>query len=95
MRAVVMPTIAWLGFLEALPGAPTDTAARVVAMAAGLGTLTVLIYRLGVWRQLMEHTRNDVAAQVRLYREESARDFDRIERRLEAIEASVGRSTPA
>ncbi len=92
MRTAVLPAIAWLGFLDALPGAPTETMARVIAMAAALGTLTVLIYRLGVWRQLMEHTRNDVAAQVRLYREESTRNFDRIERRLDAIEGFVGRS---
>jgi septal ring factor EnvC (AmiA/AmiB activator) len=58
-------------------------------VASLLGTLTVLIYRLGVWRQEMENTRNNVAAEVKAHREESATNFDRIERRLEAIDHMV------
>jgi hypothetical protein len=88
MRIVLLSSLAWLGALQSV-GAPVWTvgsAARWLGVASVLGTLTVLVYRLGVWRQELEHTRDDVAVQVKGHREESVTNFDRIERRLEAID---------
>ncbi len=88
MRVAFLSTIAWLGALQSW-GAPVwtlDTAARLLGIASVLGTLTVLVYRLGVWRQEFEHTRDNVAKQVKAHRQESSANFDRIERRLEAID---------
>ena len=67
-----------------------DAVARLIGIASLLGTLTVLIYRLGVWRQEMEQTKHDVANEVKAHREESADNFDRVERRLEAIDHLLG-----
>jgi hypothetical protein len=88
MKSTLLSSIAWLGALQSW-GAPVwslDTAARWLGIAGVMGTLTVLIYRLGVWRQELEHTKDTVAAEVKAHREESAANFDRIERRLDAID---------
>jgi hypothetical protein len=55
-------------------------------MRSVLGTLTVRIYQLGVWRAEMEDTKHNVGAEVKAYREESAANFVRLERRLEAFD---------
>ena len=95
MRAVVLPMLlpfaAWLSALQALSGAvPTlDGSARLAGIAGVLGTLTVLVYRLGVWRQEMEYTKHSVTAEVKAHREESAVNFERLEQRLEAIDHIV------
>jgi hypothetical protein len=89
MRTVllpVLPSAAWLGMLQALTSPPVDTTARLVGIASVLGTLTVLVYRLGVWRQEMENTKHNVGAEVKAYREESSANFDRLERRIEAFD---------
>jgi hypothetical protein len=88
MKSTLLSSIAWLGALQSW-GAPVwslETTARWVAIAGVLGTLTVLIYRLGVWRQELEHTRDAVAAEVKAHREESSTNFGRMERRLDAID---------
>ena len=88
MKSTLLSSIAWLGALQSW-GAPVwslETAARWLGIAGVLGTLTMLIYRLGVWRQELEHTRDTVAAGVKAHREESAANFGRIERRLDAID---------
>ena len=69
-----------------------EDSARLLAIAGVLGTLTVLIYRLGIWRQEMENTKNNVGAEVKAHREESTANFDRLERRLEAIDHMVAAS---
>jgi hypothetical protein len=51
-----------------------------------LGSLTVLVYRLGTWRQQMENTRHNVGEQVVAFRTEMTACFDRIERRLDRLE---------
>jgi hypothetical protein len=85
----------WLGVLqsilpvqhETMPGgANLVSIAQLVGFASVLGSLTVLVYRLGVWRQEMENTKHNVGAEVRAHRGESATNFDRLERRLEAID---------
>jgi hypothetical protein len=84
----LLPVAAWLGALQALPDRATLTSdpVRLAGLASVLGTLTVLIYRLGVWRQEMENTKHNIGAEVKGYREETAANFDRLERRLEAID---------
>lgn len=99
MRAVhfpfLLPLAAWLGALEALPerlmlaGDPV----RLLGLASVLGTLTVLIYRLGVWRQEMENTKHNIGAEVKSCREESSANFARLERRLEAIDHLITASS--
>jgi hypothetical protein len=94
MRGTLLPYIAWLGALKSV--SPTavglEDTARLVAIAGVLGTLTVLVYRLGVWRQEMENTKQNIAAEVKAHREEAAAYFDRMERRLEAIDHLIGAS---
>ena len=89
MRSALLPIAAWAGVLQTL-GAPTstvDSAARLIGFASVLGTLTVLAYRLGVWRQEMVNTKHNVASEVKAHREETAASFDRIERRLDRLES--------
>lgn len=65
--------MAWLGALQAFLawGAPAwtpATAASSIGVAGVLGTLTVLVYRLGVWRQEFENTKDRVAVEVKALR---------------------------
>ena len=88
MRATVMPLLSvasWLGVIQAVPGASTFDLARTLAVASVLGTLTVLVYRLGVWRQEMENTKHNVGAEVKAHRDESTANFARLEQRLDGI----------
>jgi hypothetical protein len=83
MRTIVLPFAAWLGVLQAFvppnaTGFGFETVARLVALASVLGSLTVMIYRLGVWRQEMENTKSNVTVGI-----------ERIERRLEAIDHTL------
>jgi hypothetical protein len=83
MRTIVLPFAAWLGVLQAFvppatSGFGVETVARLVALASVLGSLTVMIYRLGVWRQEMENTKSNVYVGI-----------ERIERRLEAIDRAL------
>ena len=91
MATVVLPFTAWLGALEATTSSwgSIETSARLIGIAGVLGTLTVLIYRLGVWRQEMENTRNNVGAEVKAYHAECTATLDRLERRLDAIDHAV------
>ena len=98
MRTILTPLLpfaGWLGALQTLPWNPAvdDGTAHLVGVASVLGTLTVLVYRLGVWRQEMENTRNNVGAEVKAYRAESAVAFDRLERRLDAIDHLIATSS--
>jgi hypothetical protein len=84
----------WWGVLQSLMSVHDNTPstpgllslAQLVGFASVLGSLTVLVYRLGVWRQEMENTKHNVGAEVKAHRDESAANFDRLERRLEAID---------
>ena len=94
MRGVLLPLLlpftAWLAALQALHlGTTLEQSGRVIGLAGLLGTLTVLIYRLGVWRQEMENTKYNVGAELKSYRQESSINFERIERRLEALDHLV------
>ncbi|MDB4874266.1 MAG: hypothetical protein JWM41_712 [Gemmatimonadetes bacterium] len=90
MRSALLPIAAWVGVLQTV--GPTEHAARLVGIASVLGTLTVLVYRLGVWRQEMEHTKHDVGGELKSYRESTTASFDRLERRLEAIDHQLALS---
>ena len=94
LSVLLLPFAGWLGALQALTARATnaDDAVRTVGIASVLGTLTVLIYRLGVWRQEMENTKHNIGAEVKAYREESTANFDRLERRLEAIDHMISLS---
>ena len=96
MRSTLLSCVAWLGALQSwrLPlSAGVDDTARIVGLASVLGTVTVLVYRLGVWRQEMQNTRDNVTREVKAHRDESATNFDRIERRLEAIDHMLAASS--
>jgi septal ring factor EnvC (AmiA/AmiB activator) len=92
MRIVLLLSVGWLGALNAWRSSidPTDSLARLLGLATVLSTLTVLVYRLGVWRQDMENTKDKVCAEVKAHREEAATHFDRVERRLDAIDHLLG-----
>ena len=88
MRGALLSSIAWLGALQSW-GAPVwtvESTARWLGIASVLGTLTALVYRLGVWRQDLENTKDKVAAEVKAHRGESSTNFSRVERRLDAID---------
>ena len=63
-----------------------ESVMRLAELVGVLGTLTVLVYRLGVWRQEVENVANNVGAEMKAYHEASAANFDRLDRRLEAID---------
>jgi hypothetical protein len=93
-RNAMLSVAMWLGVLQSvLPvhdnvsaGTSLVSIAQLVGFASVLGSLTVLVYRLGVWRQEMENTKHNVGAEVKAHRDESTANFDRLERRLEAID---------
>src|SRR5215467_1487623 len=88
MRTIVLPSAAWLGVLQAFvaPSATGfETVARLIALASVLGSLTVMIYRLGVWRQEMENTKSNVNVGI----ERIERRLEAIERRLDGLEATL------
>ena len=90
MRGMFMSFVVWLGVLQVSPSPLSATgAAQVLGAAGALASLTVMVYRLGVWRQEMYNTKHDVGAEVARYREESSRSFERLERRFIAIDHFV------
>jgi hypothetical protein len=88
MRAVLYPFTIYFGALEAL--APAQSNAELLTVAAALASLTVLVYRLGVWRQEMLNLKNNVGAEVGRYREETVGRFTRLEHRFTAVERFMG-----
>jgi hypothetical protein len=95
MRITLLSSVAWLGALQSLQPwraslAAGDDIARLVGIASVLGTLTVLVYRLGLWRQQMENAKDTVGTEIKAHREESAVHFERLERRLDAIDHVLG-----
>lgn len=92
MRLLIVPYAAWAGLIQLVtPSTSTLTGdlPRLLAAAGVLGSLTVLVYRLGVWRQEMESTKSNIEAEVRSHREESVSNFARVEQQLEALEHIV------
>ncbi len=91
MKSVFLPFLGWAGALQTMASATTslDTMARILGLAAVLGSLTVLVYRLGVWRQEMEHAKQGVGAPLESHRRESAAAFARLEERLDGIDRAL------
>lgn len=76
MKILILPYAAWMGLLSLVtPFGVASDIPRIMGTAGVLGSLTVLVYRLGVWRQEMENTKANVGASCA-----------RIEQRLEAID---------
>ena len=88
MRNAMLSIAGWAGLLQAAGTATpfTETWLRLIGAAGVLGTLTVLVYRLGVWRQEMEHTKENVLGEMKAYRDDNAVSLERIEQRLTAID---------
>jgi len=64
-------------------------AAALITAAGGLASMTVLVYRLGGWRQEMQNTKVNVAGEIARYREEMVRSFDQLERRFTNIDRFI------
>ena len=86
MRGMFLSFAIWLGVLQ-IPVASQSplsiaNAGQLLGVAGALASLTVMVYRLGVWRQEMYNTKHDVGAEVARYREEVGKSFERLERRF-------------
>ena len=82
----LLPFAAWFGTLQSLQPMTSADPLKLVSLATLLSTMTVFVYRLGVWRQEMENTKHNVGAELKAYREESTASFARLHRHLEAID---------
>ena len=91
MRALILPFALWVGALQTVM--PNQGNTEILSAAVALASLTVLVYRLGVWRQEMLNTKHNVGAEVARYRQESAAQFTRLENRFSAIERFIDAST--
>ena len=91
LAALLLPFAGWLGAIQAVTyrTSSIENTSHLIGLASVLGSLTVLVYRLGVWRQDMENTKHNIGAEVKAYHDESTSNFDRLERRLEAIDHMV------
>ena len=95
-RNALLSFAMWLGVLQSV--LPTHESigatslvpiAQLVGFASVLGSLTVLVYRLGVWRQEMEHTKHNVGAAVQALRDELGVYFGAMDRRFDAVEHAM------
>ena len=91
MRVLILPFALWVGALQAI--APTQGSTELLSAAAALASLTVMVYRLGVWRQEMVNTKHNIGAEIARYREESAAQFQRLENRFAAVERFIDAAT--
>jgi hypothetical protein len=90
MRFMILPYAAALGFMQLAgpPGASTDLP-RLIAAAGVLGSLTVLVYRLGVWRKEMENRLDAIdhlMTEAKELNQQALRRHHRTARRLERLE---------
>jgi len=92
MRPLIIPFAIWLGLLQA-PIASAHDPAAILGTASALAGLTVLVYRLGVWRAEMQHTKQNVGAELTRFREESRADFARLELRFTSIDEFIAQAT--
>ena len=90
MRHAILPIAAWAGLLQMLSVVPAtmDATRRSVGVASVLGSLTVFVFRLGVWRQEMEHARHNIGEQMTAFRSEMTTSLGRIEHRLDQLEGT-------
>ena len=90
MRPFVLPFVVWLGALQvyfpAGDARSISAIAELLSGAAALAGLTVAVYRLGVWRQEMRHTKDSVVAELARFRNETQQNFARLEHRIDQLE---------
>ena len=91
MRAVILPLAVWIGALQV--GLPNQSGAESLSAAVALAGITVMVYRLGVWRQEMVNTKHNIAAEIAQYRRESAEQYRRLEQRFTAVEKFIEAAT--
>jgi hypothetical protein len=91
MKALILPFAIWIGVLQAM--APAQNGAEALSTAVALASITVLVYRLGVWRQEMVNTKHNVGAEIARYRAESTEHFLRLEHRFGTIERFIESAT--
>lgn len=87
MRGLILGWVVSLAVVQA--ALPTQAAGSTLAAAAAVASLTVLVYRLGVWRQEMADLKHNVGAEVARARAESAEHFARLEQRFSAIDRFI------
>jgi hypothetical protein len=91
MRALILPFAVYVGVLQA--AMPYGSGAEILSCAVALASITVMVYRLGVWRQEMANIKHNVGAEVSRFRQESAEQFARLENRFGAFERFVESTT--
>ena len=91
MRVLILPFALWVGALQAI--APTQGGTELLSAAAALASLTVMVYRLGVWRQEMVNTKHNIGAEISRYRAESTAQIQRLENRFAAVERFIDAAT--
>ena len=91
MRTLLPVTALVAGILSQTPGPSSvmQSTSALLSIASTLAGLSILVYRLGVWRAEMQNTKHSVGAEVARYREESREGFARLERRFEALDQVV------
>jgi len=94
MRPLI-PFAFWLGALQLpLPeGLAPESAASLLTAAATLAGLTVMVYRLGVWRQEMHNTKHNVGAELASGRKEMNQGLAQLNRRLDVFERHIDAAT--
>ena len=96
MKSLIIPFAVWLAALQLPMASPWDTireAAALISAAGGLASVTVLVYRLGVWRQEMVNTKLNIAGEIARYREETVQRFEQLDRRWTSIERFMEAAT--
>jgi hypothetical protein len=95
-RNAMLSFAMWLGVLQSvLPpqyngpsGAGLGSIAQEAGLAVVLASLTILVYKLGVWRQVWENTKDNLEAEVKALRDELAGYFKAVEH-VSTIEAEA------
>jgi len=96
VRTLIIPFAAWLAALQLPMASPPDSvreAAALISAAGGLASITVLVYRLGVWRQEMVNTKLNIAGEIARYREEMVQRFEHLDRRWSTIDRFIEAAT--
>ncbi|HTR77638.1 MAG TPA: hypothetical protein VMH39_05995 [Gemmatimonadaceae bacterium] len=92
---ILVPLALWVGALQLpLPeGLAPESTASLLTAAATLAGLTVMVYRLGMWRQDMHNMKHNIGAEVSRYREETNQELRLLGRGLESIQQYIAAAT--
>ena len=95
MRGMFFSFAIWLGVLQipvaTQPPLSIANAGQLLGVAGALASLTVMVYRLGVWRQEMHNTKHTIDSEVARYREELHHHLSRLETRIDQLESDYWR----